>query len=125
MKSNYVISALVAAVLISGCMDDATTPNPLPASELYDPIPILSRSIFELEITGVVEACSHIMATETYDCFAGITASGEKVIFGLGIEGYEFRAGVKESIRVQKVIYDFRSPNAPMDMSSYRYVLLD
>lgn len=124
MKCSFVILALLAGVLISGCVDDATAPSPLPASKLYDRIPIISRNSIELEITGKVEACSHPLMTETFDCFAGITAAGEKIVFDLGIEGYEFRSGVKESIRVEKIIYDFTSPNAPMDMSSYRYVFL-
>lgn len=121
MQYGSVIWAVVAGFIVSGCMVDNENPR-LPASDLYDRIPILSRDSFDVEITGKIEACNHPLMSQSFDCFAGITASGKKIMFDRGIEGYEFRPGVKETIGIEEIRYDFSAPTAPMDMSSLRYV---
>ncbi|PIE14647.1 MAG: hypothetical protein CSA68_10125 [Rhodobacterales bacterium] len=124
---NKVMGFVLAGFALAGCVveQDKTVqagPVPTQAVSVYDTLPVLSRKTFEVHIIGKLERC-HGMMGRRFDCFVGTTKSGDRIVFNQGIEGYQFKPGRSETIRVQQVKYDFSKDNAPTDIPSIRYFL--
>ncbi len=123
MPVKHVFIAGGLPLVLAGCLS-AVTPDPASRADAYPGAPILSRSTFEVQITGEQDQCYGMSGTP-YPCFVGVLPSGKRVTFADGIRGYTFQPGQAETIRVEQINYDFTSPNAPMDVSSTVYVKVE
>ena len=123
MAGKHLIWCGVASLFLAGCLSTQgadTRPN----TDIYPGVPIVSRDVFMVNITGEQDNC-YGMTGAPYPCFVGALPSGKRVTFDEGIRGYAFQPGQAETIKVEQITYDFTSPNAPMDVSSVVYVRVD